>query len=137
MTARFGLRVYYEDTDLAGIVYYANYLRVLERGRTEALIALGIDQRQLRAEEGLVFAVRHVEIDYLAPAFLQDDLTVVTATRTIGGSRVVLAQDVLRGADTLVRATVTVVCIGADGRPRRVPEPVRTALATLNQEENI
>ncbi len=137
MTARFGLRVYYEDTDLAGIVYYANYLRFLERGRTEALIALGIDQRQLRAEEGLVFAVRHVEIDYLAPAFLQDDLTVVTATRTIGGSRVVLAQDVLRGADTLVRATVTVVCIGADGRPRRVPEPVRTALATLNQEENI
>lgn len=136
MTARFGLRVYYEDTDLAGIVYYANYLRFLERGRTEALIALGIDQRQLRAEEGLVFAVRHVEIDYLAPAFLQDDLTVVTATRTIGGSRVVLAQDVLRGADTLVRATVTVVCIGADGRPRRVPEPVRTALATLNQEEN-
>lgn len=137
MTARFGLRVYYEDTDLAGIVYYANYLRFLERGRTEALIALGIDQRQLRAEEGLVFAVRHVEIDYLAPAFLQDDLTVVTTTRTIGGSRVVLAQDVLRGADTLVRATVTVVCIGADGRPRRVPEPVRTALATLNQEENI
>ena len=137
MTARFGLRVYYEDTDLAGIVYYANYLRFLERGRTEALIALGIDQRQLRAEEGLIFAVRHVEIDYLAPAFLQDDLTVVTTTRTIGGSRVVLAQDVLRGADTLVRATVTVVCIGADGRPRRVPEPVRTALATLNQEENI
>lgn len=137
MTARFGLRVYYEDTDLAGIVYYANYLRFLERGRTEALIALGIDQRQLRAEEGLVFAVRHVEIDYLAPAFLQDDLTVVTTTRTIGGSRVVLSQDVLRGADTLVRATVTVVCIGADGRPRRVPEPVRTALATLNQEENI
>lgn len=137
MTARFGLRVYYEDTDLAGIVYYANYLRFLERGRTEALIALGIDQRQLRAEEGLVFAVRHVEIDYLAPAFLQDDLTVVTTTRTIGGSRVVLSQDVLRGSDMLVRATVTVVCIGADGRPRRVPEPVRTALATLNQEENI
>ena len=137
MTARFGLRVYYEDTDLAGIVYYANYLRFLERGRTEALIALGIDQRQLRADEGVVFAVRHVEIDYLAPAFLQDELTVVTATRMIGGSRVVLAQDVLRGPDTLVRAMVTVVCIGADGRPRRVPEPVRTALARLNPEENI
>ncbi len=136
MTARFGLRVYYEDTDLAGIVYYANYLRFLERGRTEALIALGIDQRQLRADEGVVFAVRHVEIDYLAPAFLQDELTVVTATRMIGGSRVVLAQDVLRGPDTLVRAMVTVVCIGADGRPRRVPEPVRTALARLNPEEN-
>ena len=136
MTARFGLRVYYEDTDLAGIVYYANYLRFLERGRTEALIALGIDQRRLRAEQGLVFAVRHVEIDYLSPAFLQDDLTVTTATRTIGGSRVVLAQDVLRGADTLVRAMVTVVCIGADGRPRRVPEVVRTALAALNPEEN-
>lgn len=136
MTATFGLRVYYEDTDLAGIVYYANYLRFLERGRTEALIALGIDQRQLRAEQGIVFAVRHVEIDYLSPAFLQDDLTVTTATRTIGGSRVVLAQDVLRGADILARATVTVVCLGADGRPRRVPEAVRTALATLNPEKN-
>lgn len=90
----------------------------------------------MRAEQGLVFAVRHVEIDYLAPAFLQDDLTVVTATRTIGGSRVVLAQDVLRGPDTLVRATVTVVCIGADGRPRRVPEAVRAVLAELNLEEN-
>lgn len=136
MTARFGLRVYYEDTDLAGIVYYANYLRFLERGRTEALIALGIDQRRLRAEQGIVFAVRHLEIDYLSPARLQDDLTVTTALRALGGSRVVLAQDVQRGPDILVRAVVTVVCIGADGRPRRVPEAVRAALAQLNQKEN-
>ena len=136
MTARFGLRVYYEDTDLAGIVYYANYLRFLERGRTEALIALGIDQRRLRAEQGIVFAVRHLEIDSLSPARLQDDLTVTTALRALGGSRVVLAQDVQRGPDILVRAVVTVVCIGADGRPRRVPEAVRAALAQLNQKEN-
>lgn len=136
MTARFGLRVYYEDTDLAGIVYYANYLRFLERGRTEALIALGIDQRRLRAEQGIVFAVRHLEIDYLSPARLQDDLTVTTALRALGGSRVVLAQDVQRGPDILVRAVVTVVCFGADGRPRRVPEAVRAALAQLNQKEN-
>ena len=73
------MRVYYEDTDLAGIVYYANYLKFIERGRTEALIALGVDQAALKAETGIVFAVRRVEADFLAPARFQDQLVVTTA----------------------------------------------------------
>ena len=81
----FRLRVYYEDTDLAGIVYYANYLKFIERGRTEALIAGGVDQARLRAEAGIVFAVRRVEADYLAPARLQVPLQVLTCLTGRGG----------------------------------------------------
>jgi YbgC/YbaW family acyl-CoA thioester hydrolase len=78
MTDRFPVRVYYEDTDLAGIVYYANYLKFIERGRTEFVRARGIDQAALREETGIVFAVRRVEADYLAPARFGDDLSVET-----------------------------------------------------------
>ena len=124
----FRLRVYYEDTDLAGIVYYANYLRFIERARTEMLLALGIDQAAIRARDGVVFAVRRVEIDYLAPARFQDDLAVTTAIRGATAARVELAQEVWRGDELLVRAVVVVVCLGADGRPRRMPPEVRAAL---------
>jgi len=81
----FPLRVYYEDTDLAGIVYYANYLKFIERGRSEWVRGLGVDQAQLRAETGIVFAVRRVEADYLRPAVFDDSLTVTTELRSLGG----------------------------------------------------
>ena len=83
----FDLRVYYEDTDLAGIVYHANYLKFIERARTEALIAAGIDQAALRAETGLVFAVRRVEADFIAPARFQDLLRVETRAGEVRGAR--------------------------------------------------
>lgn len=126
---RFRLRVYYEDTDLAGIVYYANYLKFIERARTEALIAAGIDQAALREEQGIVFAVRRVVADYLAPARFQDDLEVATATTAITGARVTLRQEVACAGAILFRAEVTIVCLGADGRPQRLPAAVRAALA--------
>ena len=125
----FRLRVYYEDTDLAGIVYYANYLKFIERARTEALIARGIDQAALRDEQGIVFAVRRVVADYLAPARFQDELEVATATGAIAGARVTLCQEVARAGALLFRAEVTIVCLGADGRPQRLPPAVRAALA--------
>ena len=125
----FRLRVYYEDTDLAGIVYYANYLKFIERARTEALIARGIDQAALRDDHGLVFAVRRVVADYLAPARFQDELEVATATSAIAGARVKLCQEVTRAGALLFRAEVTIVCLGADGRPQRLPPAVRAALA--------
>ncbi len=78
MTHRFDLRVYYEDTDLAGIVYYANYLKFIERARTEFVRALGVDQTALKVGQGIVFAVRRVEAEYLLPAVFEDDLTVET-----------------------------------------------------------
>ena len=128
---RFHLRVYYEDTDLAGIVYYANYLKFIERGRTEALIGLGVDQAALRAEVGVVFAVRRVEADFLEPARFQDELTVTTALREMRGARVDLGQAVLRGETVLMRAEVRAVPLGPAGRPARLPDAVRRALEGL------
>jgi len=123
------LRVYYEDTDLAGIVYYANYLKFIERGRSEFLRSRGIDQVAIRRETGIVFAVRRVEIDYRAPAVFDDLLTVTTAIRDLRGARVVMAQNVLRGDAVLVQAVVTVAALQADGRPARLPDILRAALA--------
>jgi acyl-CoA thioester hydrolase len=119
---RFDLRVYYEDTDLAGIVYYANYLKFIERARSEWVRALGVDQAKMRAEQGLVFAVRRIEADYLAPARFDDVLTVQTAPLGRTGARLILDQAVLRGPQTLFRARVTLVCLDAAGRPARLPD---------------
>lgn len=124
---RFDLRVYYEDTDLAGIVYYANYLKFIERGRSEYLRALGIDQTALRDTSGVVFAVRRVEADYLRPAVFDDHLCVTTAPRQVTGARIVLDQGVLRGEEVLFSAVVTIVCLSGTGRPARMPREVVAA----------
>ena len=131
----FDLRVYYEDTDLAGIVYHANYLKFIERARTEALIAAGIDQAALRAETGTVFAVRRIEAEYLAPARFQDLLRVVTRAGAVRGARAELEQEVRRGEAALFRARVEVVCLDADGRARRLPEAVRAALSAVGSPD--
>lgn len=130
MTHRFGTRVYYEDTDLAGIVYYANYLKFIERARTEWVEGLGIDQARLRAEQDVVFAVRRVEADYLLPARFGDRLTVETRLLRLSGARIVLSQDVLRGGETLFAAAVTLVALTGAGRPARLPANVRQALSS-------
>ena len=131
MSFRLPVRVYYEDTDAGGIVYYANYLKFIERARSEALLALGISQTALRERTGVAFAVRAVAVDFLAPARLEDRLVVTAAVTALGGARIEMAQDVLRDAETLVRARVTLVCIGPDGRAARLPAQVRAALAGL------
>jgi acyl-CoA thioester hydrolase len=125
---RFGLRVYYEDTDLAGIVYYANYLRFIERARTEWVRALGIDQTQLRDEAGLVFAVRRIEAEYHAPARFDDTLTVETRLHATTGARLTLDQTVLRGGERLFEARVMLVAMGLDGRARRLPPALAARL---------
>ena len=124
----FTLRVYYEDTDLAGIVYYANYLKFIERARSEWVRGLGIDQAKLRTEQGLVFAVRRVEADYLRPALFDDVLTVQTALADHSGARLVLDQAVLRGEQTLFKARVTLVCLTAIGAATRFPAAMRAAV---------
>ncbi|WP_225028562.1 tol-pal system-associated acyl-CoA thioesterase [Xinfangfangia pollutisoli] len=123
------LRVYYEDTDLAGIVYYANYLKFIERGRSEWVRDLGIDQAALKAEKGLVFAVRRVEADYLRPARFGEDLTVVTRPQQVSGARIVLEQEVRRGAERLFQALVVLVCLTEDGHAARLPPELRARLA--------
>ncbi len=120
------VRVYWEDTDAGGIVYHASHVRFFERGRTEYLRALGINQSEMKASERpLLFAVRKMEIEYLRPGRLDDLLEVTTAIREIGGARMVLDQVLRRGEETIASAIVTVVCLGADGRPHRVPGDLR------------
>lgn len=124
----FDLRVYYEDTDLAGIVYYANYLKFIERARSEWVRALGVDQAALKVHEGVVFAVRRVEADYLQPAVFDDVLRVETVLLDTSATRLVLEQTVLRGGDRLFVAKVVLVCLAATGRPVRLPEVLRSRL---------
>jgi acyl-CoA thioester hydrolase len=131
MPHRFTCRVYYEDTDLAGIVYYANYLKFIERARTEALRALGIGQTELRDRTGIVFAVRRVAVDYLSPARFEDQLVVTTTLLALGGASLDLAQDVLRDDRLLARCRVTIAAIRADGRPARLPAEIREQLRAL------
>ncbi|MCY1126981.1 tol-pal system-associated acyl-CoA thioesterase [Frigidibacter sp. RF13] len=128
MSHIFPIRVYYEDTDLAGIVYYANYLKFIERGRTEWVRSLGVDQGRLKREEGIVFAVRRVEADYLKPARFDDELTVVTRPVGATGARIQLEQEVLRGGERLFTAQVTLVCLTETGQAARLPAEVRQAL---------
>ena len=129
MTHRFPIRVYYEDTDLGQIVYYANYLKFIERGRSEWLRAAGVDQQRLLDEAHLAFVVRRVEADYLSPARFDDQLEVVTRLDHAAGSRVVVAQAVERDGAALFQARVTVVCVNLRTmRPHRLPDAVRAAL---------
>lgn len=128
MTHSHPVRVYYEDTDLAGIVYYANYLKFIERGRSEWVRACGIDQNALKAGQGIVFAVRKVDADYLKPARYDDVLQVTTQLMALGGARIELRQEVWRGADRLFSAHVVLVCIAENGQPARIPAEVRAAL---------
>ncbi|MCU0908698.1 MAG: tol-pal system-associated acyl-CoA thioesterase [Rhodobacteraceae bacterium] len=128
MTHRFTVRVYYEDTDLAGIVYYANYLAFIERARTEWVRGLGIDQTRLRTDTGIVFAVRRVEADYLSPARFDDLLTVETTPVAATGASLTLTQDVLRDTTRLFAARVTLVALAQTGRPARLPPTLRAIL---------
>lgn len=131
MTHAFHLRVYYEDTDLAGIVYYANYLKFIERARTEWVRGLGVDQGRLRADLGMVFAVRRIEADYLRPAKFDDALRVQTRALAVSGARIVLEQEVFRGEEKLFAAQVTLVCLTATGHPARLPAGLRAAMAQV------
>ena len=124
MSHRFPIRVYYEDTDMAGIVYYANYLRYIERARSDWVREMGIDQLEMKAQ-GVVFAVRRVEADYIATAVFDDQLEVCTDMTHLTPARMVMTQNITRNGDLLFAAVVTIVCIGAGGRPARLPAKLR------------
>ncbi len=115
------LRVYYEDTDAGGIVYHAAYLRFAERGRTEFVRKLGIDQQQLRAETGSGFVVTSLTIDYLKPAFLDDNLTITTEIDRIRPASVNFKQTVARESQIIAHLKVRVACLDGDGRLTRLP----------------
>ena len=115
------VRVYYEDTDFTGVVYHANFLRYMERGRSDFLRLAEIDHVSLDALDGTAFAVAHMDISFRRPAKVDDALTVRTVFTMPTGVRLLAHQSVLRGAELLAEASVTAVCIGPDGKPRKPP----------------
>jgi acyl-CoA thioester hydrolase len=126
------LRVYYEDTDFTGIVYHANYLRYMERGRTNYLRLIGADHRALfeateQEAPGFAFVVRSMMIDWLKPAKMDDVLTVVTSPEEVKGASVTLKQRCIRGEEVLCEASVRVAFISG-GRARPIPKPLRVAM---------
>jgi acyl-CoA thioester hydrolase len=125
----FPMRVYYEDTDAAGMVYHANYLKFAERGRSEMLRSLGFGHRRLREESGIGFAVRRCSVDYLMPARLEDALTVDTRLAALGAATLSVRQQICRDGEVLADLDILVACIGRDGRPRRLPSALRAVLA--------
>jgi tol-pal system-associated acyl-CoA thioesterase len=131
-TFRLPIRVYYEDTDAAGVVYYANYLRFMERTRTEWLGSLGFDLATFESTHGVAFVVHRVEIDYRRPARLGDRLDATLALVELHRARMVALQQVWRGADMLTDALVAVACIDrATFRPSRIPLALHSRLETL------
>jgi acyl-CoA thioester hydrolase len=121
------LRVYYEDTDFSGVVYHANYLRFFERGRTEFIRALGIDQRALHDLEKIAFVVRSMRLEFLLPALMDDLVRVETSAVEMRGPALRLSQTLVRDAAVLTTGEVLVVCVRA-GRPCRLPEALRAAV---------
>lgn len=130
----YAVRVYYEDTDLSGIVYHANYLRWFERARSDLLRRLRIDQRTaIEAGEG-AYAVSELALNYLRPARLDDDVLIETRCTQMGAASCRMAQRAMRGAETLVEATLRVGFVAPDGRPRRQPASWRAAFAQFMEE---
>jgi acyl-CoA thioester hydrolase len=130
----FPVRVYFEDTDVAGIVYYANYLRFIERARSDMLRLIGVDQRgAIEGGEG-AYAVAELAVRYRAPAKLADDLTVVTQIEAVRAASVLIHQRVMRGDEILVDARVTAAFLTPDGRPRRQPREWVEAFERLLEE---
>ena len=126
---RFPVRVYYEDTDAAGVVYYANYLKFMERARTEWLAALGFPLAAFEREHGVVFVVHRCEIDFRQPARLNDALDVSVEAVKLGASTLTARQDVSRGADVMTSALVTLACLdAARWRPVRMPASLAAKL---------
>jgi acyl-CoA thioester hydrolase len=127
------VRVYYEDTDAGGVVYYANYLKFTERARTEWLRALGFEQTDLAERHGVVFVVRSAAIEYLKPARFNDELRVTVELIKVGAGQIDLVQRVLRGEELLATATVKIACVGLRTmRPTRIPQPLATRIRTGN-----
>lgn len=124
-------RVYYEDTDASGIVYYANYLRFIERARTDLMRLIGITHSDLVQASGLAFTVRRCHIDYHLPARLDDEIEVVTRVLDVRGASLEAEQNIRRGADNLVSTNLQIACIDSGGRARRLPKEIRAALLQL------
>jgi acyl-CoA thioester hydrolase len=119
--------IYWEDTDAGGVVYYANYLKFMERSRTEWLRALRVDQQRLRAERQLQFVVVNVSVDFLRPAVLHDEVLVTAELQRLTGATIVFKQTIMRGDEQLIDATARVACLDSGTlKPRPIPKDLFT-----------
>ncbi|GAB3349032.1 tol-pal system-associated acyl-CoA thioesterase [Lysobacter tyrosinilyticus] len=125
------VRIYWEDTDAGGVVYHAQYLAFLERARSEWMRTQGYGQELLRQEHGLMFAVRAMQLDFLKPARLDDALEVTSALQECRRASLVFAQEIRRGEERLLTATVRVAALGTDFRPTPIPQPLYDELNAL------
>lgn len=126
------IRIYFEDTDFSGVVYHASYIRFMERGRTEYVRLLGVHHSALDAGEtgeSIAFAVHRLDIEFRRPARIDDVVEVVTRPREVRGARIILDQQIRRGTERLVQATVTVVLVNRAGRPCRIPDELAERFA--------
>ena len=119
------IRVYYEDTDLGGVVYYANYLRFIERARSEWIRGLGIDQIKMRDEDKVIFVVTKIKADYLSPARFDDILTVDTKIKVVSPVRAYFYQNIFRKEEVIFKAEVCVTCTSNSGKVQRLPEKIK------------
>ena len=119
------IRVYYEDTDLGGVVYYANYLRFIERARSEWIREIGIDQIKMRNEEEAIFVVTKIKADYLSPAHFDDILTVDTRIKVVSPIRAYFYQNIFREEKVIFRSEVCVTCTSNSGKVLRLPEKIK------------
>lgn len=128
MTHAINYRVYFEDTDAGGVMYHGNYINFCERGRTEFLRDCGYTNTQIVDDHNVLFLVRHMDINYLKPAFLEDDLTVKTQIGSIKNSSLVMKQSIHKGDTTIFTADVTLVCVDKNTiKPTRVPADIKEA----------
>ena len=119
------IRVYYEDTDLGGVVYYANYLRFIERARSEWIREIGIDQIKMRDDEKIIFVVTKLKADYLVPASFDDVLTIASKIKVVSQVRAYFYQNIYRGEELLFKSEVCVACTSISGRVKRLPEKIK------------
>lgn len=126
-THDFPIRIYYDDTDAGGVVYYANYLKFVERARTEYLRALGFENSKIRHDFGIIIVVKSVEADYLSPARLDDVLTIQTRLLTVKNTSFVMEQKAIKNEACIFKMTIVLVCVNEEGRPTKMPDVLKNA----------
>jgi acyl-CoA thioester hydrolase len=131
MSHRIKIRIYYEDTDAANVVYYANYLKFMERARTEFLSELGIDVAEYHGQ-GCLFPVTHIDVKYKQPARLGDMIEVTTEIKELGNASLIINHNIFKKDALIVEASVKLACIGNDGKPRRIPEEFKKRIPAVD-----
>ena len=122
---KFNLKIYYEDTDAGGVVYYANYLKFLERARSEAIYELGFSNTQLKKEFGILIIVKSCKIEYKKPTMFEDKLSILTIINKITKTSFIMKQDIIRNGELVASADIHLVSVNSDGKPTKIPEKLR------------